>query len=68
MHRVELKVTHILTYLLCDVLVPNAPCGVESLLTSLSIASACLFVPNAPCGVESAMQLAQEIINHRWGS
>ena len=51
MHRVELKVA-------CSnrfsnfTMVPNAPCGVESVLI-LGLVKAVVEVPNAPCGVES---------------
>ncbi len=51
MHRVELK-AHLRIVCKRELLVPNAPCGVES---GLSL-SRCLLgcpVPNAPCGVES---------------
>ncbi len=33
------------------VIVPNAPCGVESFLKGSGLCSS-LLVPNAPCGVE----------------
>jgi len=52
MHRVELKgYSHILGGKLANCNVPNAPCGVESLLAVLQAYSK-IFVPNAPCGVE----------------
>ncbi len=51
MHRVELK-----DFLTCPdgalkYIVPNAPCGVESLVKFLPYKSECR-VPNVPCGVE----------------
>ena len=52
MHRVELKDLEQFVGELQEVLVPNAPCGVESQYSYHCVD--CFFVvPNAPCGVES---------------
>jgi len=54
MHRVELKEPLKINGLkLLGGFVPNAPCGVESLVASLIRPEGCP-VPNAPCGVERA--------------
>ena len=52
MHRVELKVIKLnnLNNLIV-VLVPNAPCGVES-ISEQGGSKSVWTVPNAPCGVE----------------
>ena len=55
MHRVELKVPFDLVFNLRDI-VPNAPCGVESIYCWFNIRH--LFrVPNAPCGVERNLHI-----------
>ena len=53
MHRVELKAEKDID--MYDVVsrVPNAPCGVESLLIVFNFHISISKVPNAPCGVES---------------
>ncbi len=53
MHRVELKEAHVQKGFQNPVLVPNAPCGVESSVCILVPSYAVFIVPNAPCGVES---------------
>ena len=54
MHRVELKA--ISSFSLANsctlIMVPNAPCGVESVV-GLELRLPISIVPNAPCGVES---------------
>ena len=52
MHRVELKGRRNRPSSLGMISVPNAPCGVESLICNIIIHCSS-FVPNAPCGVES---------------
>ena len=53
MHRVELKAYLPLSNsLTCILLVPNAPCGVESKLSQNILKLFGDVVPNAPCGVE----------------
>ena len=52
MYRVELKVLSSTTNLTSSSLVPNVPCGVESLKVKLNLCGVNLFVPNVPCGVE----------------
>ncbi len=51
MHRVELKVGKNSTYFF-SLKVPNAPCGVESLVKPFFFHKLITLVPNAPCGVE----------------
>ena len=54
MHRVELKAgVIILSFARISAMVPNAPCGVESLGQETEILLGSYSVPNAPCGVES---------------
>ncbi len=50
MHRVELKV-FVMTSFNTMIVVPNAPCGVES-SGELTMEEMLSEVPNAPCGVE----------------
>ena len=50
MHRVELKELYLRLFN-SIMLVPNAPCGVESIFSNISFAFDDK-VPNAPCGVE----------------
>ena len=56
MHRVELKDIHHPPEGGGAVVVPNAPCGVESLF-SRNAMTLLYIVPNAPCGVESQLGL-----------
>ena len=53
MHRVELKVGIFTPKVFLIISVPNAPCGVESLVGSGGSINSSVWVPNAPCGVES---------------
>ncbi len=59
MHRVELKAFRLLFKMFRTVLVPNAPCGVESLERS-SYTDREKQVPNAPCGVERRNKTVDE--------
>ena len=52
MYRVELKVAISFFVLTGFFIVPNVPCGVESLKSFLDW-HGIIFVPNVPCGVES---------------
>ncbi len=60
MHRVELKAKSKSEKSVSLSLVPNAPCGVESLARFLHWEIS-FFVPNAPCGVES-MELKADAV------
>ncbi len=51
MHRVELKDSNTVFVGTGLLLVPNAPCGVESLIFHPPVDGE-VGVPNAPCGVE----------------
>ena len=51
MHRVELKEREEQSYTEGKDVVPNAPCGVESILLTFMF-FVLVIVPNAPCGVE----------------
>ena len=52
MHRVELKGVFIMLAIVVFMIVPNAPCGVES-HREIKLLKDKMLVPNAPCGVES---------------
>ena len=51
MHRVELKAASGIKVKDAEIVVPNAPCGVERQSQTLATIATGL-VPNAPCGVE----------------
>ena len=56
MYRVELKVVLFTSYLILYTVVPNVPCGVES----LGGGAVWVYeggVPNVPCGVERLMEI-----------
>ena len=59
MYRVELKVFPLQVVAPLEILVPNVPCGVESLGRS----GGCLWhllVPNVPCGVEREAKINRD--------
>ncbi len=69
MHRVELKDSLWAGCLATKAVVPNAPCGVESVMFNFFLLSGNV-VPNAPCGVESGdrdtkLLLLIEFLMHR---
>ena len=63
MYRVELKDFRA-DSLVSPYLVPNVPCGVESLL-KLSLFPSFYYVPNVPCGVESCYYLVHYLLCNR---